>query len=292
MYNTIFITQELIISVISIDMIPTFLITFREVIEASLIVATILGILKKLNQRQHIKTVWRATLCAFVFSIGLLVFASLVGVKIQTIYTGKIEEIVEGSLMIVSAIFITWAVFFLHNYFSRYKLHLLTKIKETVERKEQKGLFILVFTAVFREGFEIVLFLSTIYFSSTPQTILTGFSSGLVGGLLVSLALFSATVRMSVRASFKTTSVLLILFAAGLLARGVHEFGEIGLVPQVQSLTFLFIPSRGSFAGDIIQTIFGISRSMNFVQLGLYGLYVVVMGWYVSKKKNQQHSHV
>ncbi len=138
-------------------MLPSFLITLREVIEASLIVATILGILVKLKQNKEIKTVWLATAAAGLVSIGLLLLGSLFGIKMQELYVGRIEELIEGILMTISAVFITWAVFFLHNYFGRYKTVLIHKIKKSVEQKEQKGLFILVFTAVLREGFEIVL---------------------------------------------------------------------------------------------------------------------------------------
>src|SRR3989344_1761125 len=196
-------------------MIPSFLITFREVIEASLIVATIFGILVKLNQKRSIKTVWFAAGAATFVSIALLSLGSLFGLKVQELYTGKTEELIEGILMVTSAIFITWAVFFLHKYFAQYKTKLLQKIKATVEQEEQKGLFILVFTAVFREGFEIVLFLSTIYFSSDPQSIFTGFAGGVVAGLLISFGLFTATLKLPVFYAFRVTSILLIFFAAG-----------------------------------------------------------------------------
>lgn len=271
-------------------MLPAFLITFREVIEASLIVATILGILVKLNQTKGIKTVWYATGLATLFSVFLLVGGSLLGLKVQELYSGKTEEMIEGIFMITSAIFITWAVFFLHKYFSKYKVHLLKKIKQTVETEEQKGLFILVFTAVFREGFEIVLFLSTIYLSSNPQNIFTGFVGGTVGGLLVSFALFGATLRMPVYLAFRTTSILLILFAAGLLARGVHEFAEVGLLPEIGKMTLVFIPQGGTFLADMIKAIFGITRKMDLMQIALYVGYTAVMVWYVFfRKTGNQH---
>lgn len=262
-------------------MLPSFLITFREVIEASLVVATILGILAKLNQKKGIRTVWYATGLAAVVSILLLGVGSLLGIKMQEVYTGRIEEMIEGIFMTTSAIFITWAVFFLHKYFSRYKVHLLKKIQETVAQEEQKGLFILVFTAVLREGFEIVLFLSTVYFSSNPQSIFTGFVGGTLAGLLVSLALFGATLRMPVYAAFRATSALLILFAAGLLARGVHEFAEAGIVPELNKITLHIIPAGGTVAGDMIKAVFGISRGMDPLQITLYSAYVAFMTWYV-----------
>ncbi len=269
-------------------MLPAFLITFREVIEATLIVATILGILVRLNQTKGIKTVWLATGAAVLVSMVLLGLGSVLGFKVQEVYSGKTEEFIEGILMIASALFITWAVFFLHKYFAQYKTRLLQKIKATVEQEEQQRLFVLVFTAVFREGFEIVLFLSTIYFSANPQSIFTGFVGGAVGALIVSFGLFTATLRLPVFYAFRATSILLILFAAGLLARGVHEFAEVGLLPEIGKMTFAFIPPKATFLGDMLKVIFGITRKMDMIQLSMYGSYVTFMSWWIFGRKTNR----
>lgn len=114
-------------------MLPSFLITFREVIEVSLIVATILGILTKLGQKKEVKTVWMATAAAAITSVLLLGLASSMGLKAQELYSGRTEQLIEGVLLSVSAVFITWAVFFLHNYFGKYKTTLLAQLRETVQ---------------------------------------------------------------------------------------------------------------------------------------------------------------
>ena len=95
-------------------MFPTFLITFREVVEASVIVSLILGILKKSNQSKSIQTVWIAILLSFVTSIILLLLASVLGLELHRFYLQN-EAYIEGFLMLFSAIFITWTIFFLHN---------------------------------------------------------------------------------------------------------------------------------------------------------------------------------
>ncbi len=190
--------------------------------------------------------------------------------------------------MTLSAVFITWAVFFLHRYFSQHKVRLLQKVRTTVEREEQKGLFFLVFTAVFREGFEIVLFLTTIYFSSNPQAIFLGFTWGIVGGLLISIALFTATLRMPVYYAFRASSVLLILFAAGLLSRGIHEFAEAGIVPELTKISLPLIPAGESYVAEMIKAIFGITKSMDIAQITLYAGYVAFMYWYVFLRKTQK----
>jgi len=266
-------------------MLPAFLITFREVIEATLIVATILGILYKLNHKNSIKTVWYATGAAAALSAVLLLGGSLFGIKMQELYTGRVEEFIEGIFMVASAVFITWAVFFLHSYFGKYKVQLLQKVKKTLKEKEQKGIFLLVFTAVFREGFEIVLFLSTIYFSSDPTHIFSGFASGIIAGLLVSYLFFNATLKMPIYYAFRTTSALLIVFAAGLLARGIHEFSEAGLIPEFGEVMIRIIPEKGTFIGDMVKAVFGITQSMDYMQIGLYILYTATMTWFVFFRK-------
>jgi len=267
-------------------MMPSFLITFREVIEAALIVATILGILTRLGQKKETKTVWLATAAAAATSVLLLLVGSLLGLKVQELYSGKIEEFVEGILMIISAAFITWAVFFLHTYFGRYKTHLLASLKKTVEQNEQRGLFILAFTAVIREGFEIVLFLSTAYFSSDPISILTGFGFGVIAALAVCFGLFAATLRIPVYWAFKITSALLILFAAGLLAHGTHELTEAGLLMETPNVYLPFLPQKMTFAGDIVRAVFGVTQNMELLSLAAYGMYAGIMGWRTFGKRS------
>jgi len=265
-------------------MLPVFLITFREVIEASIIVATVLGILVKFHQSAMIKTVWTAVGAAALLSILLLGIGSLLGLQVQELYE-KNEAYIEGILMTVSALFITWTVFFLHDYFMHHKIHFFHKIKKSAKQREKQGLFILVFTAVFREGFEIFLFLSTIYFSSNPQQIFSGFIGGLIFGLIVSLVVFKTTTKMSAQYAFKISSFLLILFAAGLLARAVHEFVEVGMMPEIGKMTFRFIPQNGFFIADMLKSIFGITQHMDLVQLSVYTFYTILMSWYVFLRK-------
>lgn len=269
-------------------MLPAFLITLREVIEASLIVATIAGILIKLKEKSHLRVVWLGTIAAAIVSIGLLAVGSITGLKIQELYSGRTEQLFEGTMMMVSAVFITWAVFWLHKYFAYYKVRLLQKVKSTIAENQQKSLFFLVFTAVFREGFEVVLFLSTIYLSEKPDAVLGGFSLGLAGGLIIALLFITATLKLPVYRAFQVTTVLLILFAAGLLGRGVHEFTEAGMFPEISQVTLSFIPPNGHLVGDLLKSIFGWSHKMTSLQLVAYALYIEVMRKYIYHRKEIQ----
>lgn len=231
-------------------MIPTLLITLREVVEASLIVATMLGILTKLGQKKNIKTVWLGAVSALFVSFLLVLGGSMIGVNVQKVFGGPIFE---GSVYVVSAFFVTWAVFFLHSHFAREKMQFLSQIRATVARD---GIFAFTFMAVLREGIEITLFLSTLYLTNTPFSILTGFGIGMLLGILISFLFFRATLRLPVYYAFRVTSFLLIFFAGGLLSQGVKELLEFmpplyvsgtQTLPAVASLTYIFLMHRRVF---------------------------------------------
>lgn len=235
-------------------MIPTLLITLREAIEASLVVATILGILVKVKQNEHIKTVWLASLSALLTSFVLVLGGSIIGVNVRRVFEGGEFE---GLLYILSAFFVTWAVFFLHNHFAQQKMQLLSRIRDTIARD---GIFAFTFIAVLREGIEITLFLSTLYLTNPPLSIISGFFAGTALGLLISFLFFRATLRIPVYWAFRMTSFLLIMVAGGLLARGVSAFIQEGMLPEILlvtprtellplsvSLTYIYIMHRWVF---------------------------------------------
>ncbi len=269
-------------------MLAALLISLREVIEATLIVATVVGILSKLKQTSLVKTVWVASFFAVIVSIGFLALGSFLGVKVQEFYTGEIEEVIEGSLMMLSAAFVTWAVFFLHTTFGHNKVKLIEKINTTVNTGEKNAIFILVFSAVLREGFEIVLFLSTLYLSVNPQEIFSGFLIGLFLGLVFCYLVFKTTLKLPIYYAFRATSILLVIFAAGLFARGVHEFTELGVLPELSAVTFAFIPEKTTTIGAFIKTIFGITQKMDYLQLAVYSGYIAFMAWWIKATSKQE----
>lgn len=81
--------------------------------------------------------------------------------------------------------------------------------------------------SVLREGVETVLFLSAA-FAQDPAGAMAGVVIGSAVVLLVSMLLMRGTVKLEVGRFFKLSSVLLIVFAAGLAGYGVHELIEAG----------------------------------------------------------------
>ncbi len=256
-------------------MFPTFLITFREVIEAAVIVSLIIGILKKTNNVAKIKTVWLATVAAFAACFILLILGSFLGLKLSELHS-QYEAHIEGTLMFLTVFFITWTVFYLHQNFSKSQRQLTGHIVKTINTPEQGGIFALIFTSVFREGSEIVLFLSTLYLTSTPASIVSGFIWGAVAGLGVAVLFYSLTQKVDLRKVTNFVNIFLVLFAAGLLTRGVHEFTEIGLIPDIGAFYLPFVPASTTFVGGLIKSLFGITSNLNIIQVVVYFIYIFV----------------
>lgn len=262
-------------------MIAAFLITLRETVEASLIVALVLGMLTQYGQQKAVKSVWAAVLSALGVSLALLLTGTVTGVALQTLYTGHIEAATEGILFILSTVFITWTVFFLHAHFSGHKHALLAKIRTTIEKQEETGIFWLTFTAVLREGIEIVIFLSTIFLASKPQPILLGSLGGLIGGLGIACMLFLFASKEPVSLVFRIANSLLIVFAGGMLARGIHELTEIGLIPKVMDIRLPFLPSSQSIGGTMLHSLLGVSPQMEITAVACALLYIGGMSWWL-----------
>lgn len=262
-------------------MLAAFLISFREVMEASFIVAIILGLLMKLNHKKSIKTVWLATFSACISAVLILAAGSLLGFEVNQLFKGENEELFEGIMMVLSAFFITWAVFSLHKYLAQQKAKILKRVETAVEKDEQGGIFLLTFVAVLREGLEIVLFLSTIFFSTSPGQIFSGFLLGFSAALLICITFVKFSLKLPVKIAFRFISIFLILFAAGLLARGIHEFMELGFIPEFYSITLSFIPHNIQLISDFIKVLFGITRQMDVIQIFAYSIYSLSLGWYI-----------
>ena len=80
-------------------MVPSLLLSFREGLEASLIIGILLGTLKKINKTEFKSTVWVGTFSALVTSL----VAGFVIIAIGASFEGAAEEAFEGVTMLLAA---------------------------------------------------------------------------------------------------------------------------------------------------------------------------------------------
>ena len=108
---------------------------------------------------------------------------------------------------------------------------------------------------------------------------LAGVVLGLGTSILLGWSLFATTVRLDLRRFFQVTGLLLILFAAGLVAHGVHEFNEVGWIPSVVEHVWdvnAFI-DENSIMGELLKTLFGYNGNPSLTEMIAYFVYIAIV---------------
>ena len=143
----------------------------------------------------------------------------------------------------------------------------------------QKALFALAFLAVFREGIELALFLLAARLTSSPLQTLSGALLGLLVATILGWVLFTSTMKLSLRGFFSATNVLLIIFAAGLVGLGVHEFNEAGVIPPMIEHVWDInnILSDKSEMGLLLKALVGYNGNPSLTEVAAYVLYLATI---------------
>jgi high-affinity iron transporter len=171
------------------------------------------------------------------------------------------------------------------------KRELQEKVDISISKGEMLGIAVLSFIAVFREGVETVLFLGSLAISSPVDT-LAGFAIGVIVVVLLSTVLFRGIFSLDMNRFFKYTSILLILFSAGMVAMGVHELNEAGIIPPVVEHVWDINPPvnpDGSYplfhengaAGGILKSLIGYDASPSLTEVLAYLGYWAIIGTFI-----------
>jgi len=197
-----------------------FIIMFREGLEASLIVGIIYTLLIKQELNKEIRQLWLGVGAAIVASI--ITGFALIQVK-SSIGNASIEALFEGVAMIATAGLIWYVIFWLSK-----QVGATTALKDEANQAVESagwGIFLIIFFAIFREGFETAIFLMG-SFSMTESFSYSGFFGGLVLAIAIGYAIVVQGKRIQLKSFFRATSLLLVVFASGMMTYGAHEIEE------------------------------------------------------------------
>jgi len=257
-------------------MAASALITLREGLEAALIVGIVLGVLRKLGHADGSRPVWAGVFTALVVSIAAGLAMSRLGVALE----GRTEEIFEGVAMLVAAGVLTWMIFWMQRQGRQIQAELESDVRRAVTSGNAWALFSLAFVAVVREGIETVLFLTAAAFSATPAQTLVGGAAGLIVAVALGWLMFAAGRRLNLRAFFRVTGALLILFAAGLVAQGMHGLQEATLLPTLVEQVWDINPilDEQSAVGAFLKALFGYNGNPSLLEVLAYSVYLITVG--------------
>jgi high-affinity iron transporter len=197
-----------------------FIITFRETLEAALIVGIIYTVISKQGLKKEINQLWYAVAASVVASILVALFLN--GIK-DSIGNASIEKLVEAILMYITAGLLWYVIFWLAKQVSNKKV--LEGQAETAMQTAGWGIFFLVFFAILREGFETAIFLMG-SFSVLGTFSYVGFFSGMILAIILGYVVVVQGRKVDLTKFFQVTTLLLAIFASGMVAYGTHEAEE------------------------------------------------------------------
>ncbi|HYB18166.1 MAG TPA: FTR1 family protein [Streptosporangiaceae bacterium] len=256
-------------------MLATLVIFLREGVEASMIIAILLAYLNRIGHREHFRDV-------FVGVGAALLLATAGGVvAYETIrsYDGsRVQTIFETITYLVAATVLTYMTFWMRNHARSLSKELRARADAALDGRARWGLGLLAFQAVGREGLETVVFTLAIIFSTSATGALIGAVIGLAGALGIAFTIYHMGHRLNLARFFTVIGVLLMVFAAGLLADSVENLQQLGWLPVLNTPMWhsASLLSENSAFGDVLHSFFGYSDAPTPLQLLVYVAYLAI----------------
>lgn len=263
-------------------MFSNMLITFRETLEAALVISVMLAFLNRTRQQTYKRYVWWGVLAGILASFGFaFVFNAYLGG-----FSGRGEGIFEGLMMFLAAALLTFMIFWMMKQ-QQIVSKLEGRIAREIEESHVFGLFLLALTAVLREGVETVIFLKAATFL-TGGFHAWGAFIGIGGAIMIAALFFLEIRRVQIKRFFQITSLILILFAAGLVAHGIHELQEARFLPiMVEHLYDMnWIINEKGFLGEMLKSLFGYNGNPSLLEVvGYLGYLTFALGSFLRIRK-------
>lgn len=254
-------------------MISSLVLSLREGLEAALIIGIVLGALRRTGRQDLNRFLWVGVLAASGISLLSAVLLRLVDQELE----GKPEQIFEGVTLFLAAGVLTWMIIWMRRQSRSMKTVLESKVDHAARSGGRAALFFLAFIAVLREGIELALYLTADSLTSSSLQTIVGATTGLLMAGILGYFLYTTTLHLNLQRFFQVTAVILVLFAAGLVAHGVAEFNEAGLIPAVINPVWDLNPllNDRSTIGLILSTLFGYHGSPSLTEAIGYAVYIL-----------------
>lgn len=256
-------------------MVANFLIGLREGLEASLVVSILVAYLVRTGRRDRLPFVWAGV--AVAVSLSVAFGAVLTYTQTTLLRTDEAREVFGGVLSLLAVGFVTWMIFWMRKASRGIGRELQGKLDAAVAMGSL-AVVVMAFLAVAREGLETALFLFTaVQAAGSTVGPLVGFVLGIGTAVVLGWLLYRKAVTINLGTFFKVTGVLLIFVAAGVLAYGVHDLQEGGVLPGAESLAFNVsaqVPPD-SWYGVLLKGVFNFSPETTWLQLVAWLGYLV-----------------
>jgi len=210
--------------------VQSFVILLREGLEAILVIGALVAFLLKTGAGHRRRDIH--------IGIGAAVLASLLtAVLLETIFRVSMaeREALEGITMLVATAMLFYVSYWLLSKMevAKWNRFVRGRVQDAVSSGSALALASVAFLAVYREGFETVLFYKALFLAGGPGSawpVLLGMALGAVALAVVYLAINRFGVRIPLKPFFGVTSAFLYYMAFVFAGQGVAELQEGGLV--------------------------------------------------------------
>jgi high-affinity iron transporter len=265
-------------------MITSLVLSLREGLEAALIIGIVLGALRRTGRADLNRPLWFGVISAFIVSL----LTALLFHAVDKELVGTTEQIFEGVTFLLAAGVLTWMILWMRRQSRSMKSQLESKVNQAATLGGAGALYILAFISVLREGIELALYLTASSLTSSGLQTMSGAAIGLIGAGLLGYLIYSTALHLNLQRFFQVTAVILILFAAGLVAHSVAEFNQAGVIPAVISPIWNLNPllNENSILGVIASTLFGYHGSPSLTEALGYSVYILIALFVFIKPRN------
>ncbi|WP_411105846.1 iron uptake transporter permease EfeU [Streptomyces sp. cmx-4-9] len=255
-------------------MFGNYLIGLREGLEASLVVCILVAYLVKTGRRDALRPIWTGIAIACGISLA---FGAVLEFGTQEL-TFEAQELLGGTLSIISVGLVTWMVFWMKRTARHLKAELHGKL-DTALAMGTGALVATAFLAVGREGLETALFVwasvrASGEGSSAP---LAGVLLGIATAVVLGWLFYRGALKINLAKFFQWTGGMLVVVAAGVLAYGVHDLQEArflgGLGDKAFDVTAAVPPD--SWYGTLLKGVFNFQPDPTVLQAAVWVLYAV-----------------
>ena len=256
-------------------MLGNALIGLREGLEASLVVSILVAFLVRTNRRSELPRVWLGVAIAVLVSVGVTLSLTLT----QQALTFEAQEALGGSLSIIAVGFVTWMIFWMRRNARTLSTDLRGKLDDAI-RIGPVAVVVMSALAVGREGLETAIFFFAAAQAAGETTRpLIGFLLGIATSVALAYLLYRGAVKINLGKFFTVTGFFLIFVAAGILAYGIHDLQEAGILPGLTTLAFdvsAAIPPD-SWYGTLLKGVLNFSPRTTVLEAVVWVGYVAVV---------------
>lgn len=250
-------------------MLAAFIIVFREVFEAGLIVGIVLAVTGSVPHRN--RWIGGGVLAGAVAACVVAAFAG----ALSQVFAGMGQELFNAAILAVAVMMLTW-----HNvWMAQHGKEMAGEIRAVGQAvvdgsKSLLALAVVVGVAVLREGSEVALFLYGVVASDggSAVSLAVGGFMGLALGAAVCLLTYFGLMHIPQRALFATTTVLITLLAAGMAAQSVAFLERANWLTTLDTVVWDsgWLLSDSSIGGRTMHTLIGYTDQPTAMQLLVY----------------------